>query len=349
MRYCVVLGTRPNYLKAAPLCLEFDKQGVDYEAFDPGQHYDYEMRGIFEEQIPIKNIYRCGRSQDNPIKNIQEMMGNFNNYLSAEGEFDHVIVVGDVNASLACALVANRHNIPIIHLESGLRSFDIRMPEELNRIAIDHISRILFTTCQDGTENLKDEGIEDGVFMMGNTAMDTIELVRPKLIKRDEWHNCILITLHRPENIDNPARLEAIMKQIAFLARRHNVVFPVHPRTRKAIDGLNIGCWFDENILSKPMGYIEMISAMSQAYAVITDSGGIQEETSYLGINCLTVRDNTERPATINQGTNRLISPDKIADEVALLSPAVKKDIPFWDGKAAERIVETLVYLEKLQ
>ena len=348
MRYCVVLGTRPNYLKAVPICREFEKQGIDYKAFDPGQHYDYEMGAIFEEQLPIKDLYKCERKEDNQIKNVEEMMRHFDNYLSGEGEFDYTIVIGDVNASLACALVSNKHNIPVIHIEAGLRSFDIRMPEELNRITIDHISRLLFATCQDGLDNLSNEGIVDGVFMMGNTACDTIELIRPKLIRREENHNCILVTLHRPENIDNAPRLEAIMKQIAFLARRHKVIFPIHPRTRKAIDKLGLE-WIDEKIFSKPLGYMEMISIMSQSYAVITDSGGIQEETSYLGVNCLTVRDNTERPITITQGTNRLVVPEKIADEVAVLSPAVKKEIPFWDGKAAGRIVETLLYLEQLQ
>lgn len=347
MRYCVVLGTRPNYLKAMPICREFERQGVDYEAFDPGQHFDYEMRGIFEEQLPIKNIYHCKRSEDNQIKNIQEMMRCFNNYLGDSDEFDYVIVTGDVNASLACALVANSHNIPVIHLESGLRSFDIRMPEELNRIAIDHISKILFATCQDAVKNLEDERIYDGVFLTGNTAMDTIELIRPKMVKRPEDHNCILVTLHRPENIDNAYRLEVIMKQIAFLSRRHKVIFPIHPRTRKAIDKLGAD-WLDIEMFTKPLGYIEMVSLMSQAYAVITDSGGIQEETSYLGVNCLTVRENTERPITIAEGTNRLIEPEQITDTVSLLTPCNKRDIKFWDGKAAERTVDILDYLERL-
>lgn len=347
MRYCVVLGTRPNYIKAMPICLELERQGIEYVAFAAGQHYDYELRGIFEEQMPIKNIYHCKRSEDNQIKNIQEMMRDFYNFLAGEKPFDGVIVVGDVNASFACALTANRHNIPVIHIEAGLRSFDIRMPEELNRIAIDHISSILFTTEESAEKNLNSEGIFDNIYGVGNTACDAIEIIRPRLTVSAENHNCILITLHRPENIDNPARLEAIMKQIAFLARRHKVIFPVHPRTRKAIDSLNAE-WIDEGIFSKPIGYVEMISAMSQAYAVITDSGGIQEEASYLGVNCLTIRENTERPITLEY-TNRLIEPKDIADTVAILSPCVKKDIPLWDGQTAERIVDMLVYLEKLR
>jgi UDP-N-acetylglucosamine 2-epimerase (non-hydrolysing) len=255
-------------------------------------------------------------------------------------------VIGDVNASLACALVAQRHNLPVIHVEAGLRSYDIRMPEELNRITIDHISKILFTHCREASRNLEHEGIGENVYLVGNTAIDALELIRPRLTISAENHNCILITLHRPENIDNTYRLETIMKQVAFLSRRHKVIFPIHPRTRKAIDKL--GMKLDEGIFTKPLGYIEMMSFMSQAYAVITDSGGIQEETSYLGVNCLTVRENTERPITLEY-TNRLIEPEQIADTVALLSPCEKMEIPLWDGKTAERIVDMLDYLERVR
>lgn len=345
-RFIIVTGTRPCFMKSLPLAQEMEKQGIRYDIFNPGQHYDFEMSRIFEEELGAKNIYHGERKEDNPIKNIQEMIRQFDAYIQTVGDLAGVFVVGDVNASLACALVAHKRGIPVIHIEAGLRSFDISMPEELNRIMIDHVSDILLAHCQDAVDNLAAEDLTDHVYMVGNLGIDALCKILPKTSGEKVGREFILVTIHRLENLNHPERLRRILGELDLIAEKFEVLFPVHPHTKKKLEedpSLNpIRVSF-----IKPMGYLHFINLIRKAMMVITDSGGVQEETTYLGIPCLTVRDNTERPITIFEGTNQLVKPEDLSRTFFQYQPKDYKVPEYWDGKTAARII-TILRKERL-
>jgi UDP-N-acetylglucosamine 2-epimerase (non-hydrolysing) len=340
MKFLIVTGARPNFMKIAPLCREFDKEGIEYDVFNSGQHYDEDLNGIFQRQFDIKNIFEYKISCDNKIKDIQEIICSFKGFLQSRFNSSAVIVVGDVDTTFACALTAKRYGFPLVHIEAGLRSFDATMPEERNRITVDHLSNILFASCHNAEHNLYEEGIEENVHMVGNIMIDTLMRFLPDIRpKRNTKH--IVVTLHRPDNVDTD-NLYVICNQIRALSYHYEIVFPVHPRTFKRLRELNLLCNLKNCILTSPLGYLEFLSEIINAQAVITDSGGIQEETTYLGIPCFTVRSSTERPITITEGTNKLIKIEDICIEVMDYKKRTSTIPKFWDGKTAGRIVDIL-------
>jgi UDP-N-acetylglucosamine 2-epimerase (non-hydrolysing) len=273
---------------------------------------------------------------------------------------DLVIVVGDVNSTLSCALTAAKLGIQVAHVESGLRSFDRTMPEEINRILTDHLSDFLFTTEPSANENLHQEGVaEEKIHFVGNVMIDTLVHLLPKAEGRwsanpflsnyrgKTWNlrKYALVTLHRPSNVDRPQSLEKIMRTLVDIARAVPVIFPVHPRTRRKMENAGGNIENGSLILIEPLGYLDFLALMSHATFVITDSGGIQEETTYLGVPCLTLRDSTERPITITKGTNELVNLDTVAfhtDKIMEGAWKVGKVPEKWDGRSAERIVDIL-------
>jgi UDP-N-acetylglucosamine 2-epimerase (non-hydrolysing) len=265
---------------------------------------------------------------------------------------DLVIVVGDVNSTVAAALVAKKMLFPVAHLEAGLRSFDRTMPEEINRIVKDSISDLLWTPSEDADDNLKREGIaQERIVRVGNIMIDAYVMLTTKIGAARSFaqfgfgpHEYGVVTLHRPTNVDDPRRLVELMRELSSASNQIPLVFPVHPRTLQRLDRNEVSSGI---IFTNPLPYIEFMSLIENAVLVITDSGGIQEETSYLGVPCLTVRTTTERPITLTRGTNRLIGAESISEAVAGVlrgrcEQLKKPDIPLWDGRAAERVAESL-------
>lgn len=371
----IVVGARPNFMKAAPLLREFKK----YPKFNPilvhtGQHYDVNMsRAFFEDlDMPEPHIY-LGVGSGTHAAQTGRIMIAFENVCFKE-EPGMVVVVGDINSTLACALVAAKLHILVAHVESGLRSHDRTMPEEINRILTDQVSDLLFTSCEEADRNLIREGIpKEKIFFVGNVMIDTLvqsyPLVRKSeilgrlgLLKKMEPMPYALVTLHRPSNVDDRSVLGRLVETLMDLNRRIPIVFPAHPRTLEQMKRFN----FNERIFCPekgsslgsigsgrkisvipPVGYVDFLCLMSKAKLVLTDSGGIQEETTFLRIPCLTLRENTERPVTITQGTNILVGtdPPKIQEEaMSVLKNGMKKaGIPrYWDGNAAKRVVKIL-------
>jgi UDP-N-acetylglucosamine 2-epimerase (non-hydrolysing) len=354
-----VVGARPNFIKIAPVDKAFRKYGkaVSHKICHTGQHFDDCMSKVFFDDLkmPRPDFY-LGIGSGSHASQTARIMLELEKVFETEKP-DLVIVPGDVNSTLAGALVASKMGIPIAHVEAGLRSFDNTMPEEINRIITDVVSDYLFVTEHSGIKNLRDEGIDnEKIFFVGNTMIDTLEahydLIESCSITKDMGlspGNYILATFHRPTNVDDKEGLEELMQTLVRLANNRKLVFPVHPRTRKNI--LEYGLSTDNSknlILTPPMGYIEFLSLMRYAELVITDSGGIQEETTYLGVQCITVRKNTERPVTIDVGTNHLVGTDlEKVEKIALdiLGGTTKPGrIPeLWDGKASKRIVEIIM------
>jgi UDP-N-acetylglucosamine 2-epimerase (non-hydrolysing) len=268
---------------------------------------------------------------------------------------DAVVVVGDVNSTIACALTATKLGVPVAHVEAGLRSFDRTMPEEINRILTDSISQWLFVTEPSGVTNLRQEGVaQERIHLVGNVMIDTLlacrDLCRRSTILHElgvEGRPFGVLTLHRPANVDDPNVLSGLLEAIAEVQRELSIIFPVHPRTRKAIDGRNLAA-LPGLIIVDPLGYLDFMRLLSEARLVLTDSGGIQEETTVLGVPCLTLRKNTERPITVEQGTNTLVGLDPsrivaVARRALRRSQRVGTTPDLWDGKAAERIIDVLV------
>jgi len=354
-----VVGARPNFMKIAPIHLEFlnYKDLVHHLICHTGQHYDEKMSKIFFEELNISepdfNLNVGSGSQAVQTANI---MIEFEKILIAEKP-SLVIVVGDVNSTIACSLVAKKMNIPVAHIEAGLRSFDRTMPEEINRIVTDSISDYLFVTEQSGIDNLKNEGIDENkIFLTGNVMIDSLVQnldkidASPILTSLDlKKNNYVLCTLHRPSNVDNRTSLEEILTTLNSFAERNKIVFPVHPRTRTNMEEFGIGLNLSANfIFTDPIGYVDFVALIKNASLVITDSGGIQEETTWLGVPCVTLRDNTERPVTVSIGSNHLAGTNvskMAALATDILNGNVKKSTipPLWDGKAAERICSVLV------
>ncbi len=354
-----VVGARPNFMKIAPIQREMAK----YDNIQPvlvhtGQHYDERMSKLFFDdlQLPKPDIYLDVRSGSHAVQTAKVMMA-FEEVLKQEKP-DLVIVVGDVNSTAACSMVAAKMETKIAHVEAGLRSFDRTMPEEINRLVTDVLSDFLFVTEKSGLENLKREGIDDSkVHFVGHVMIDSLIYFEPMAEKstvlqdlRLEPQNYGLITLHRPSNVDHKENFLKLLNAFEHIEKQIPLIFPIHPRSQKMIDqfGLRDKVEKMKNLrLLEPLGYLDFMKLLHNAKLVLTDSGGIQEETTYLGIPCITMRENTERPITVEIGSNVLVGTDTeriIAEAQKVLDGNAKKgQIPeLWDGKAAERIVRIL-------
>ncbi|UCF04298.1 MAG: UDP-N-acetylglucosamine 2-epimerase (non-hydrolyzing) [bacterium] len=357
MKAAVIVGARPNFMKAAPLIREFKRRRLITPLLvHTGQHYDENMSRIFFEdlELPQPDIY-LGVGSGTHAEQTGKIMIAFEEVAIGEHP-DLIIVVGDVNSTLACSLVGAKLLIPVAHVEAGLRSFDLTMPEEINRMVTDILSRYCFTTSPEAEENLLREGVgKDRIFFVGNIMIDSLLFYLERAggsnvleeLGLDE-RGYILVTLHRPSNVDVEPVFRGILGTLNELSHTHPVIFPVHPRTRKMIDAADPPIELSPALrLMEPIGYLDFVRAMQSARLVITDSGGIQEETTVLGVPCLTVRHNTERPITIELGTNILVGTDprKILDEAqgALQGDPPEKVVPpLWDGKTAGRIAGIL-------
>ncbi|MDY7079292.1 MAG: UDP-N-acetylglucosamine 2-epimerase (non-hydrolyzing) [Chloroflexota bacterium] len=359
MRVLNVVGARPNLMKIAPLVEEIQRHpDVQQTLLHTGQHYDDKMSQVFFDElgIPRPDVY-LGVGSGSHAEQTARVMVAFEKVLLDERP-DVVVVVGDVNSTLACAVTAAKLWVPVAHVEAGLRSFDRRMPEEINRIVTDALSDFLFTTSRDADENLRREGIPpEKIFFVGNVMIDTLNKHRAQAEQLAtstrfglEPGHYALLTLHRPSNVDVPRVLSGILDGLATIQRDIPILFPAHPRTVKRFAEFG----FEERLAAapnlrivEPLGYLEFLNLMMHARLVLTDSGGIQEETTILGIPCLTLRENTERPITIVEGTNTLTGadPTRIVAEThhTLAGDSKSGRIPeLWDGHAAERIVKIL-------
>lgn len=359
---CIV-GARPNFMKIAPIMDAFSASTrLQARLVHTGQHYDADMKHAFFDQLGIPEPdVDLGVGSGSHAVQTAEVMKRFEPVVDDEKPVA-VLVVGDVNSTIACALVSSKKGIRVIHVEAGLRSYDRKMPEEINRVLTDQISDYLFTTEKLAHDNLAKEGITgDKVQFVGNVMIDTLLKQKEKAspiaqtvqnagydpdIIKDGY---ALLTMHRPSNVDNKETLEGLLSTIKNISRQIPVIFPVHPRTRSCIQSFGLDEYLDNsNILTfAPMGYHELLGAMSTAKVVLTDSGGIQEETTALGIPCITLRENTERPITVEQGTNTIVGvdPEKIMtafDDVIKTGGKSGRVPELWDGKAAERIVSIL-------
>lgn len=358
-----IVGARPNFMKVAPLHRAFSQAGIESKIVHTGQHYDAKMSDVFFKQLELpKPDYYLGIGGGTHTQQTARIMLEFEPVLQAEKP-DAVLVVGDVNSTIACALVAVKVHIPVVHVEAGLRSGDRRMPEEINRILTDSISDYLFVTEQAGMDNLASEGVPaEKVHFVGNVMIDSLvhyreAAARLSLLKdmNIEPRTYALVTMHRPANVDHEAGLRSILDIVRNTAAVRTVLFPIHPRTLNNMTrfGLKEELEAIPNVrIIEPQGYLEFLHLMDNACMVITDSGGIQEETTYLKVPCLTFRDSTERPVTVELGTNQLLNdldPQTVHRHVlAIVEGTVKEGTlpPLWDGRAAERIAAIL--LEKL-
>jgi len=355
-----VVGARPNFMKVAPIVREMERHPDRFAQVlaHTGQHYDEQMSSVFfgDLRLPSPDIY-LGVGSGTHAEQTAKVMLAFEPVLHEERP-DLVVVVGDVNSTLACALVAVKIGIPVAHIEAGLRSLDRAMPEEINRVLTDQIADLLFTTERAANENLLREGIDERrIYFVGNVMVDTLLWHRERALALDtlesyglEPRGFAVLTLHRPANVDVPEILRGILDALAEVQELLPVVFPAHPRTMKRLhsSGLERRLANMRGLrVTGPLGYLEFLNLMANARLVLTDSGGIQEETTVLGVPCLTLRENTERPVTVTEGTNTIVGrdPQRIVGGVqAVLSGQGKTGrVPeLWDGHAATRIVEVL-------
>lgn len=355
-----VVGARPNFMKIAPIveCM-MKEPSIDPYLIHTGQHYDPAMSELFFQQLGLPEPHRyLGVGSGGHGEQTGKIMIDFERVIK-DIQPQLVVVVGDVNSTIACGLVAVKLGVKLAHVEAGLRSYDRTMPEEINRVLTDQISDYLFTTERSALENLRREGIDESkVFFVGNVMIDSLRQHQGKAARSDILErlqitpqNFVLVTLHRPSNVDDAGMLKRLLDALCGLSLRVPVVFPVHPRSRKKIEEFGLGERVAENPnfrLVAPMGYLDFLHCMSNAGVVITDSGGIQEETTVLGVPCITVRDNTERPVTTTEGTNVIVGRDPkamLGEAVAALDGRGKSgSLPeLWDGNASQRIVDILV------
>ena len=370
MRIMSIVGARPNMMKVAPLLAELRR----HEDFEPvlvhtGQHYDYSMSQVFFDQLGVPPPdYNLDVGSGTHYAQTAEIMRKFGELVQQDRP-DMVVVAGDVNSTIACALVAAKERIPVAHVEAGLRSFDRSMPEEINRILTDAVADLLFTTEESANRNLANEGIDPAkVFFVGNLMIDSLvsalTVARQSCLRSELGLNgkpYAVLTLHRPSNVDNEGQLKSTLDAIFEVAQRLPIVFPAHPRTARNIEAAGLtamriwnggplpgsGIW-----MMPPASYLDFLDLLQHALLVITDSGGVQEETTFLGVPCLTYRDTTERPVTVAMGTNRVVGCDP--QQLLLHAQQVLEDAhqghagatpsrpPLWDGRTASRIVRIL-------
>jgi UDP-N-acetylglucosamine 2-epimerase (non-hydrolysing) len=360
IKISIIAGARPNFVKIAPIIHEIQRRpnnNIKYRLIHTGQHYDSKMSSAFFEELnipkPDVNLNCGGGSQALQTANI---MVAFESEL-IDNPADYVLVVGDVTSTMACSIVAKKLGSKVIHVEAGIRSGDITMPEEINRIVTDSLTDVYFTTTLQASQNLIRLGFDnDKIFLVGNVMIDTLLKNINKLLKPKIWdslqlcnRNYFVLTLHRPSNVDDLCGFSELLKVISENTGNLPVIFPMHPRTKQNF--LNTGNSFKNIYVVDPMGYLEFIYLVKNAKAVITDSGGITEETTVLGIPCFTLRENTERPETVDIGTNLLIGTEPLLIKIALnnfINGHHKKgSIPkFWDGNSAFRIINTILSLE---
>ncbi|MBD3626969.1 UDP-N-acetylglucosamine 2-epimerase (non-hydrolyzing) [Cyclobacterium sp.] len=359
----LIAGARPNFMKISPIidaikAASGDGKAITFRLIHTGQHYDKNMSGSFFEQLgipePDVNLGAGGGTQ---AEQTAAIMIGYEKLLMESGKPDLCLVVGDVTSTMACAITAQKLHVKVAHVEAGIRSGDWSMPEEINRMVTDSITNYFFTTSEVANQNLRDAGIGgERIFYVGNTMIDTLLKHRPRFQQPEVWSELgledgkyLVMTLHRPANVDQEEKLKDLIQKIVDHTLDLPLVFPVHPRTKKMLQ--NIGISHERLHMIDPLGYLEFNYLVEKAKAVVTDSGGITEETTVMGIPCMTLRDNTERPETITQGTNELLGTDPKA-----IPPAMEKlfsgnwktgKVPhLWDGQTAKRIVEIL--LEKL-
>lgn len=364
MKLTIVAGARPNFMKIAPIIHAIDKaqklgKKIQYRLVHTGQHYDHIMSDIFFNELNIPhpncNLNCGGKTQTEQTSNI---MIAFEKEL-LQNPTDLVVVVGDVNSTMACSIVAKKLNIKVAHIEAGIRSGDLSMPEEINRIVTDALTDLFFTTSKIANQNLRDIGVrEEQIFFVGNVMIDTLLANISKFSKPDifnqldlEEKKYLVLTMHRPNNVDAAEKLKKMLLEIASNSRGIPIIFPIHPRTLKIVTDLKINV---ENLhIIEPLGYLDFNYLVKNAKAIITDSGGITEEATILNVPCITLRDNTERPETITIGTNELIGSEPNAIRPAfdkLFDGKWKKGgVPeLWDGHSAERIVRYITEVIKI-
>jgi len=352
-----VAGARPNFMKIAPLISEIKNTDFKFKIVHTGQHYDYNMSKVFFDslEIPEPDIFLNVGSGTHAVQTAKIMV-EFEKVLIKDDPI-LVVVVGDVNSTIACALVAKKLFIDVAHVEAGLRSFDRRMPEEINRLLTDQISDLLFTTEESAEINLRREGIDEKkIFFVGNVMIDTLirNIEKTKDLEYYKSFNLdkksyALITIHRPSNVDEKEDLLKIVEILNYVGNKIKILFPIHPRTKKNLVKHNLldNLKLKDVILIEPVGYLDFLNLMLYSRLILTDSGGIQEEASYLKIPILTLRENTERPITVEKGTNTVVGNniDLIKNYVDIIfSSNYKKgqDIEKWDGKAAKRIINII-------
>ncbi|CAB1058297.1 UDP-N-acetylglucosamine 2-epimerase (EC [Olavius sp. associated proteobacterium Delta 1] len=367
----LIAAARPNFMKIAPLYHALKKEPWAQPVIvHTGQHYDLNMSDVFFQDLglPEPEIH-LGVGSGSHAEQAGQVMMAYENIL-LESRPGLVIVVGDVNSTMACTIAAvkipedraqksknNKTGRPIVaHLEAGLRSYDRTMPEEINRLVTDTLADILWTPSPDGDKNLMQEGVaRTKIQRVGNIMIDSLEMLRDTIEKQNVCSELNLnagdyglVTLHRPSNVDDPQILKRLCKELVGIAKQVPLVFPIHPRTRKNIENLELMVDLEKDkqlIISEPLNYIKFMNLVFNCRFALTDSGGIQEETTYLGIPCLTLRPNTERPITIDQGTNKLCDLDNLAENVREALTQKKSDVPrieFWDGRTAERVVKSI-------
>ena len=356
IRIDLILGARPNQMKVAPLYKALQTQDeFDTRIIDTGQHFDANMSAIFQSEFEMPRPYaELKIGSGSHAVQTGKIMASYED-LCSNDKPDWTIVFGDVNSTLACSLVSAKMNIPIAHAEAGLRSWDRTMPEEINRIVTDSLSTIFWTTAQDASDNLINEGHQSSsIRLIGNLMIDSLVSMMPKIEQSTKYlelgleeKDYVVATFHRPSNVDDTKALNILVDQLIILSNKIKIVFPVHPRTLKAMQGINRYHELKQNDsikLLEPLGYIDFLNLVLHSSYVLSDSGGIQEETTYLGIPCYTVRENTERPITLKYGLNELTKVESIRDTYERHKFLVRKvePIPYWDGNAAKRAVEHL-------
>jgi UDP-N-acetylglucosamine 2-epimerase (non-hydrolysing) len=355
MKILHIAGARPNFMKVAPVMAAMGQRAGVFQQWlvHTGQHYDYEMSQVFFDELEMPapdEFLNCGSGTH--AEQTARVMLAFEPVL-LQYQPDWVFVVGDVNSTLACALVCAKLGVRVAHVEAGLRSWDRSMPEEINRLLTDQVADLLFTPSSEAETNLIREGVDPAkIHFVGNVMIDTLVRMLPAAkarpvtgdlgLRRGEY---ILVTLHRPSNVDDPQPLSEILAALEQLAGGRRVIFPLHPRTRQRIQQLGLQPQSVEFL--EPIGYLDFLALTEAAGLVLTDSGGIQEETTYLGVPCLTLRENTERPVTVEQGTNRLVASERGAilravEEAGKIELGCVSRPALWDGKAAQRIVDVM-------
>ena len=347
-----VVGARPNFMKVAPVYRALQDSGCRQTLVHTGQHYDLNMSGVFFQQlgIPEPNENLAVGSGSHACQTAEVMM-RFEPVVDTQRP-DMVLVYGDVNSTMAAALVCSKLHVPVGHVEAGLRSFDRTMPEEINRLVTDQLADLHFTPSEDADQNLLNEGIAPGkIRFVGNVMIDTVVRLLPaaaQALPHPVPDRFGLVTLHRPSNVDDPSSLRQIFEALLEISYEVEILFPVHPRTRQRISELGFdGLRSTRLHLVEPAPYLEFLALQQRAAFAVTDSGGIQEETTFLGVPCLTLRESTERPVTVTRGTNILVGKDmqRLRDEVSrILRGEVKhgEAPPLWDGHAGERIAHAL-------
>ena len=356
LKIILVAGARPNFMKIAPIleCMKKYPDRLEPRLIHTGQHYDKNMSRVFFEDLgmPEPDVYLGVGSASHAVQTAK-VMTEFEKILEKEKP-DWVLVVGDVNSTLACSLVAVKMDIPVAHVEAGLRSFDRRMPEEINRILTDQISDRLFITSEEAVTNLNNEGIStDKIFFVGNAMIESLIKAKKKISESSiltqmklKPKSYSLLTLHRPSNVDTHDTFYNIMKAIQNIGEQLPVIFPAHPRTQKQMASFSMDT--DNIVMIDPVGYHDFLALEMNAGLVLTDSGGLQEETTYFGVPCLTIRENTERPVTVTEGTNVLVGtdPDKILKEAETIFAGnfKKGTVPkYWDEHVSARIVDVFL------